>query len=385
MGSRRAVVRGRRIRRRRHDTISFARDECVGTCALWSTELGETDEGHGPPRVSPDRRVYVKVGSRLLSLSDTGRLLWSFNTWELLRDHGISLVSAGEVSIAPDGTVFTDYHAALDAQRSVLWTYRPQMIVGCDRPVTIEDGRTLIYEPEIGPLPAKLTALGHDGGVSWSIESGPLNCGFLPLPVASPSEPGRFAYVTCGEDCRTSRELIVASNATGRSERILPLRADRPLRLQVVLPDGRIVASGRDDGMAQDLIFLLDPHRDSNSDPVVGSAPIPSSPREVLAGDDGQIYVIHLDGVVALDGRLQLVWSWRPTHSAFTAAGTILPTGCLAVPVSTFQRVQVENRVRNTDWRSGIVCLHTTARELAPSPWPRTTGGHHGARRPRGP
>lgn len=194
-----------------------------------------------------------------------------------------------------------------------------------------------MFEPEDSGLSdAKITAIGRDGQVAWSLatEAGAYDI----VPARSPKGTwDRFATTECHEGCRSST-LLVASTENGAviSRRALPPGIG--VRLHAVFPDGRIAAAASP-LMGSDLghkLLVLDPNAAADAEVVVASVPMPKSIDHVVLGDDDVIYATTWDGVVAIrDARV--VWWWGPEHAAFTAGPVISPAGCLALPVVTFR------------------------------------------------
>lgn len=348
--------------------------------SLWSRALDVVGSAGDSSRatIAPDGKLYVAVGYALFSLAPSGELRWRLDQGSWI-GMGVSRISGSNApSITDDGTLISQYYAAVGDDAAIRWVYSARD-TGCS-PIALGDV-TLVFEPAESTLSdAKITALGRDGRVVWS--TGTQGRGCEMVPARSPAGAwDRFVTTECAEGC-SSTTVLVAHTDSGVviSRRSLP--PGITVQLHAVFPDGRTVATASR-RMGADLaheLMILDPQATEDAELVIASVPLPQPINHVVLGDDDMIYATTTDSVVAIrDARV--VWSWHPEHAAFTAGPVISPAGCLALPVVTYRRESSASSQRVLDWTNQILCLNTTARGLARSPWPRTNGGHHSAYR----
>lgn len=392
---------------------------CPGT-ARWSRALEVNVQGDAT--IAPDGRIFLTAGisdgqthvePHLLAFESDGTFVFD----EMLADYGLFgwpsrpvysadgiFVAAGDRlyrydldgrasyhAIAPEGSmsgvnllliapppavdvgnrIYWQFLAATNQDGTLQWRTFVDPETRCESPVAARTDRVLV---RVGDT---LTAYDHTGSVAWSVTRpnelrGDPGCQMIPI------DKDVVSTVWCSEGYdvfRCGHEVLIdIEDGTVLSH--TPPPAEVPLTSSVIVDrDGsRVFFSIGPDGNPdyKSRMWRLSADGEVLSDAI--KLPF-FGVFGVALGDDGLFYVSTENGAAAIDGSGEVRWRYEPYELAGRNAGApaIGDNGCVY-----YEEVTQQARFK---FERHLVCLESTARGLADTKWPRTSGDNYSALR----
>ena len=348
---------------------------------LWTTNISTIDPGDSVvqlsnPIAAPTGAIYVGQMNTLTAVRATGQPLFATEI-----PATVSRLSAMAPAVAPDGTAYFQYLTTIGPDGTLLWS-QPTGYLG-----TTGNANTVVLRPDrilsVGGSQADsdlfyTNLYDQNGAIVWTQPTGDLsdtiavtsNDAFVrgACPDASAAGDPDVVSASCGE---------IRSFAIDTGNELWSAPSPDPgldARDILVLADGTLLALGETWALATNpsthsFLWRLSP----SGAPLGSPVEIPyDAVRSSVLGDDGVLYLSMFDarpdgrgGILAVDPVSgEVKWSYTTTGPAGATAPTIAANGCLLTMI-----VDLDG-----SGSAKAVCLRSSSRGIAATPWPMTLG-----------
>jgi outer membrane protein assembly factor BamB len=342
----------------------------------WTADIpiGGSESVPSSPVASATGVIYFGSMQWLAALTADGHALFQTDL-----PPGTSRATGTTPAVAPDGTAYFQHLTSMSATGGVRWSH-PTNVDASSNTVVLRADRILsgINDPA-----ADVVAYDDFGQVVWTSPPQELS-GAVAVTgdhtFVRSACPGRLSIddpsVPCGEirafSIDTGTELWRAPS---------PVR-DTSARSVLTLQDGTLLVLGSPSALGASpsglLPRILGWRLDPNGARVGDVIELPFGfPTSAVLGEDGTLYLANASpqadaqvGIVAVDPLTGLVkWTRSTSGPVITGALTIASNGCLLAMVVS----------ASGDSSAEAICLLTTSRGVAATPWPMTLGHNRAA------
>ncbi len=340
----------------------------------WYQELpGASALGYpSRPTIGPNGDIYIASGISLVALTPRGRVRWSVDAPRQDDRFKINLaLPAPAPAINSEGHILWQFMAATDTMGRTRWTQRIDPETRCESAIPIRRDRALFRGGN------QIFALNNFGEVIWNVEA-PLGLQGEGSCATIPVNERLVATLWCKQSSDPARcgHVVLIDIESGQIQSYLP-----PVKPVYEAANVLVNTAGH-------LVFFSQSNPANPADfarmwtqNLAGelmSAPLSLPWRSIYGaslGDDGVYYLATDLGLAAVDAQANVLWSYSPPMPAgsFSGAPTIGSDGCVH-----YESVHGEWG----QYQREMVCLESTARGLAATPWPRSLGGNRSAMNP---